>query len=30
MARQELACFLRGRRADLRPADVGLPAGPHR
>ena len=27
MARQELACFLRDRRADLRPADVGLPAG---
>jgi hypothetical protein len=30
MARQELACFLRDRRADLRPADVGLPAGPRR
>ena len=30
MARTELACFLRDRRADLRPADVGLPAGPRR
>jgi transcriptional regulator with XRE-family HTH domain len=30
MARQELACFLRDRRADLRPGDVGLPAGPRR
>jgi transcriptional regulator with XRE-family HTH domain len=30
VARQELACFLRDRRADLRPADVGLPAGPRR
>ncbi len=30
MARQELACFLRDRRADLRPADVGLPAGSRR
>ena len=30
MAKQELACFLRDRRADLRPADVGLPAGPRR
>lgn len=30
MARQELARFLRDRREDLRPADVGLPAGPRR
>lgn len=30
MARQELASFLRGRREALRPADVGLPAGPRR
>ncbi len=30
MARTELACFLRDRRANLRPADVGLPAGPRR
>lgn len=30
MARQELARFLRGRREGLRPADVGLPAGPGR
>ena len=30
MPRQELARFLRDRRADLRPADVGLPAGPRR
>jgi transcriptional regulator with XRE-family HTH domain len=30
MARQELARFLRDRREDLRPADVGLPTGPRR
>ncbi|MGW0082321.1 helix-turn-helix transcriptional regulator [Streptomyces sp. NPDC003393] len=30
MARQELARFLRDRREDLRPADVGLPPGPRR
>ncbi|AGZ41868.1 helix-turn-helix transcriptional regulator [Actinoplanes friuliensis] len=30
MARQELARFLRDRREGLRPADVGLPAGPRR
>lgn len=30
MARQELARFLRDRRADLRPTDVGLPAGRRR
>ena len=30
MARQELAVFLRDRRQGLRPADVGLPAGPRR
>lgn len=30
MAGQELAWFLRQRREDLRPADVGLPAGPRR
>ena len=30
MARGELARFLRGRREGLRPADVGLPAGPRR
>ena len=30
MVRQELARFLRDRRADLRPADVGLPGGPRR
>lgn len=30
MARQELALFLRDRRQGLRPADVGLPAGPRR
>jgi transcriptional regulator with XRE-family HTH domain len=30
MSRQELACFLRGRREALRPADVGLPAGSRR
>jgi transcriptional regulator with XRE-family HTH domain len=30
MARRELARFLRDRREDLRPADVGLPAGPRR
>jgi transcriptional regulator with XRE-family HTH domain len=30
MARQELARFLRDRREDLRPADVGLPSGPRR
>jgi transcriptional regulator with XRE-family HTH domain len=30
MARGELARFLRDRRADLRPTDVGLPAGPRR
>ena len=30
MPRQELARFLRGRREQLRPRDVGLPAGPRR
>jgi transcriptional regulator with XRE-family HTH domain len=30
MARQELARFLRDRREELRPADVGLPTGPRR
>ena len=30
MARQEMARFLRQRREDLRPADVGLPAGGRR
>jgi hypothetical protein len=30
MARQELARFLRDRRENLRPADIGLPAGPRR
>jgi transcriptional regulator with XRE-family HTH domain len=30
MARQELARFLRDRRADLRPVDVGLPASSRR
>src|ERR1700722_9685790 len=30
VARQELACFLRDRRADLPPGDVGLAAGPRR
>jgi len=30
MARAELARFLRDRREDLHPADVGLPAGPRR
>jgi transcriptional regulator with XRE-family HTH domain len=30
MARQELARFLRDRRAVVRPADIGLPAGPRR
>ncbi|MEV0124232.1 helix-turn-helix transcriptional regulator [Streptomyces sp. NPDC050703] len=30
MNRQELAGFLRGRRERIRPADVGLPAGPRR
>jgi len=30
MARQELARFLRDRREDVRPADVGLPTGPRR
>jgi transcriptional regulator with XRE-family HTH domain len=30
MARRELARFLRQRREDLRPADIGLPAGPRR
>jgi transcriptional regulator with XRE-family HTH domain len=30
MAKQELALFLRDRRENLRPADVGLPAGPRR
>lgn len=30
MARQELASFLRGRREALRPADMGLDAGPRR
>ena len=30
MPRPELARFLRDRRADLRPADVGLPGGPRR
>jgi transcriptional regulator with XRE-family HTH domain len=30
VARQELASFLRDRREALRPADIGLPAGPRR
>jgi len=30
MDRRQLAAFLRSRRARLRPADVGLPAGPRR
>jgi transcriptional regulator with XRE-family HTH domain len=30
MARQELARFLRDRRTNLRPADLGLPTGPRR
>jgi transcriptional regulator with XRE-family HTH domain len=30
MPRPDLARFLRDRRADLRPADVGLPSGPRR
>ncbi|HEY1971877.1 MAG TPA: helix-turn-helix transcriptional regulator [Pseudonocardia sp.] len=30
MARQELARFLRDRRGQLRPLDVGLPSGPRR
>ena len=30
MARAELARFLRDRREDLHPAEVGLPSGPRR
>jgi hypothetical protein len=30
MARRELARFLRQRREDLRPTDIGLPAGQRR